>query len=132
MCQLAVDQEGALAEIVIDAGVDHLQGAAALGGEYIDGGAAGQKILDHLPGDVLGICRNPFGDNAMVGGKHQDGGLTNRDIGGVLDQADLFGKAFQQSQAAERLGLVIDDRVELQGEGGIGGGGKLRNHHRHN
>ncbi len=73
---LAVEQAVARAEVVLHARIDYIEGAVVLACKHIDGGAIGQEVLHHLPGHVLRIGGNAFGDHAMVGGEHDNGGLV--------------------------------------------------------
>ncbi|MNN61067.1 hypothetical protein D3C81_1762840 [compost metagenome] len=52
--------------------VDDLETGLQLVGEHADGGAAGDEVVQHLPGDRLRIGGNALLDHPVVAGEHGD------------------------------------------------------------
>jgi hypothetical protein len=90
------------------AGIDDRQAISVLPGKDVDRGAAGQKVLDHLPGHILRIGRDTGLGRAVIAGKNQHLRLHQLRVETLLDQADLFGHFFELTEGAERLGLLVD------------------------
>ena len=120
-CHLGVEQAGPLAEIVRNAGIDDRQMQLVLARKDIDRGAAGEEILDHLPGHVLRIGRDAGLGRAMVAGEDQHVGLVEIRVETLLDQADLFGHRFELTERAARLGLLVDLVLQRSGQPLVGG-----------
>ena len=119
---LDVDQPGALiAEIVRHAGIDYRQPEAVLAGEDVDRRTTGQEILDHLPGHFLRKGRHTGLGRAVITGKDQHLRVVQGGGQGLLDQADLQRRLFQQAERAERLGLAVDLVVQGGGDATVGG-----------
>ena len=114
MADFAIKQPGPRPEIVVDARVHDLQRTGALPRENVDRRAPCEKIFHHLPRDALRIGRYALVHHAMVCRKHNDGRGTQRDVGRLLDQADLARERFKRAEAAGRLGLVVN-RLPEQG-----------------
>ena len=73
-----------------------------------------EEVLHHLPGHALRKGGNAFRARRRDRRRRRGSpaGAVPR-LRGLLDQADLLGDRFQLAQAAERLGLVVNRRVEL-------------------
>ena len=101
---------------MVDAGVDHAEAQLHLPAEDVDRGAAGEEVLDHLPGDVLRIGRHARPRRAVVAGEDDDLGLAQFGFERLLDEADLKGECLQAAKRAERLGLAVDLLLQRGGE----------------
>ena len=89
-------------------GVHHPQVQTAATAKHVDRRSAVAEIHDHLPGHGLGKRRNPPGGHAVVSGHGQHQGRTDRK--GQPPPAhgvQAGGQFFQPSQAAARLGQVV-------------------------
>jgi hypothetical protein len=95
---LGVDQTGARAEVMCDAGVYDLQLQAVVAGENIDRCAAGKKVFDHLPGHLLRECRNAGARCAVVAREDQQVRMLETRRQGLLYLSDLQCQTFELTQ----------------------------------
>ncbi|AKU10421.1 hypothetical protein AzCIB_0516 [Azoarcus sp. CIB] len=118
--ELRIDEPRALAEFVIHAAVDDGEPQAQLTAEDVDRCAAGEEILDHLPGDVLWEGGNARACRAVVAGEDHHVGLAELGAERLLDQAELQRQRLQAAEGALRLGLVVDAVLEVGRERAVG------------
>ena len=104
-----------------DAGVDDAERGADRAGEDVGGGAAGEEVQEHLPGDGLGVGGDAFVGEAVVGGEDGElaGGHPRVERG--LGAGDLRGERLDAAEGAERLGLAVDPGLEAGLEVRVGG-----------
>jgi hypothetical protein len=119
---LGVDQPRALAEVVVDAGIDHGEIQPELAGEYVDRRAAGEEVLHHLPGHVLRVGGHAGTRRAVVAGEDDDVRLAQFGFQGLLQQRDLVRERLQAAERAARLGLAVDLVLDRGGEQRVGRG----------
>jgi hypothetical protein len=117
---LGVDQAVADAEVVRHAGVDDLQLQAVVASEDIDRCAAGEEVLDHLPGHFLRVGRNAGTGGAVIAGEDQQLRLPRV---GVSDCCSWpIWCARRSSWPSEPGGLVLPSmRACSAGSGMVGG-----------
>jgi hypothetical protein len=72
-------------------------------GNGVDGGAALQKILDHLAGDGLRISIHALLAHSVVSCENEDGGIPYHRLKRLLDGTKLISNLFKPSQAPGRL-----------------------------
>ena len=107
-----VDQPVALSKIMRHPGVDDLQRQAVLPCENVDCRTTDEKVLDHLPGYILGESRNAGFGCAVVSGKDQQMRLRKLRCQRLLNPTDLQCQPFELAERTERFGLVVDLGVQ--------------------
>lgn len=112
-----VDEAGARAKCVVHASIGDHQFDAVGAGEDVDGGAAGEEVLHHLPGHILRKGGDARFRRAVVAGADEDVRRAQFGRERLLDQAELQGQAFQTAEAALGLGLAVDLLLQRGAQG---------------
>ena len=102
------------------AGVDHGQRQPCWRASTLTRRAAGEEVLDHLPGDVAAdrpTRRAPPGRGRRR--TPRAGAASQARALGAQDAADLQRQRFQAAERAERLGLAVDALAQRRGQRGI-------------
>ncbi|MNZ83411.1 hypothetical protein D3C78_1021380 [compost metagenome] len=84
--------------------VDHLQPCVQLVGEHADRRAAGDEVVQHLPGDRLRIGGNALLDHPVVAGEHGDPRLLQVRALAALQRGEVDGQLLEAAQRTGRLG----------------------------
>ena len=82
----------------------HLQLDAEGPAELVDRRAAGREVLDHLRGNVRRVGRHAVCDHAVIGGENPCCDLPQSRRMAALPAGKPFGKLFQTTKGAGRLG----------------------------
>ena len=69
--------------------IDHVQLRRQLFGQYADGRAAHDEVVQHLPGHFLGIGRHAFSDDTVVTGENRDPALIHSRLFPTLQTSQL-------------------------------------------
>jgi len=105
-------------------GHDHL--GSSVTGEHVDGGPAAKEVLDHLRGDDLGISAHSLGDHAVVGREGEDYGPPDLGWESAGNRGQPLCQLFKATQAASRLGQLVEGLRRLDARGADGRGDTIK------
>ncbi len=83
--------------------------------EHADSRASGGERREHLLRHLLRIGTHAFGGDAVIGGRHDDGGPETARIRRMADSGDAGGELLESPEAAARLGLRIERTLSRLG-----------------
>lgn len=87
--------------------VHHFEGSPQLPRQHADRCTAGDEVMQHLPGNLLGKCRYPFRHHTMVTGKNRDPQLIQAWLDLPLQSRQLHRHRFELTERAGRLGQLL-------------------------
>ena len=116
----ARDQAGPGREAAPHTAVDHSQRQAVLARQHAHRRAAGQEVLDHLPGHIARVSRDAARRQPVVARAHQHLRCLELRQLAAQDQSDAQGQRLQPAQRAERLGLVVERALQAHRQRGVG------------
>jgi len=91
-------------EIGVNSDVHYVKSDAVKACKYVNCGALGEEVQDHLMGYFARISAHIFGSNAVIRGKYVDTLIVRLGDALATDSNDLRGQIFKASKAAEWLG----------------------------
>ena len=113
--------------IGVDAGVHDPELHALQACKHVDGGAAGQEVLDHLLGDGARIGAHTAVRDAVVGGEYRGDRPHYRRRQCPLRSTDLCGQLLEPAESTQWLGERVETTLRRSEKRRVG----LCNCHQH-